>query len=310
MSLFASITKLDFQPISLECRGDLLPYLQSGEPYGSEASFANLYLWEQQYFAVLDGYLLLRSRFGDRTLYHYPIGTGDVRPVIEAILADAAETGVDCILVGLRESDARELETQLPNRFAIVEDRDSFDYVYGIDDLADLAGKKYHAKRNHVSRFEREYPNAALHPLSAQTLPAVRRMLDDWYRTYEEQQGFFESTKWEKNALQKALLDFEALQMEGLVLTCEDRAVALTLGSRISPDCVDVHFEKADLTVSGAYPAINRAFARHIREKYPDVRFLNREEDMGLLGLRKAKESYYPHRMFKKYRAMPRKDTL
>jgi hypothetical protein len=80
----------------------------------------------------------------------------------------------------------------------------------------------------------------------------------------------------------------------------DNQAVAMTMGSFLSGDTVDVHFEKADRDYPGAYAVINRAFARRIREEYPDVKFLNREEDMGLEGLRKAKLSYYPHHMVEK----------
>ena len=78
------------------------------------------------------------------------------------------------------------------------------------------------------------------------------------------------------------------------------KAAAVTFGSRISPDTFDVHFEKADASIQGAYAAINCEFAKHIREKYPEIRYLNREEDMGIEGLRKAKQSYHPHHMVEK----------
>ena len=101
-------------------------------------------------------------------------------------------------------------------------------------------------------------------------------------------------------ALNRAFAHWKELGREGLVLYVGDQPAAMTMGSRLSGDTLDVHFEKADPDFPGAYAVINRAFARHIREKYPDVKFLNREDDMGLEGLRKAKLSYHPHHMVEK----------
>jgi hypothetical protein len=101
--------------------------------------------------------------------------------------------------------------------------------------------------------------------------------------------------------LEKALRDYRELEIEGLVLRGGGEILAFTLASRLSEDTFDVHFEKARGDIQGAYPAINCEFARYIREKYPEVRYLDREEDMGLEGLRRAKQSYYPHHMVKKY---------
>ena len=105
----------------------------------------------------------------------------------------------------------------------------------------------------------------------------------------------------EKAALRKALSHMEELKLEGVALMEENRVLAMTLGSRLTEDTVDVHFEKALETEEGAYARINQAFAQHLMEKYPAVRYLNREDDMGLEGLRKAKLSYHPVCLTEKY---------
>ena len=102
-------------------------------------------------------------------------------------------------------------------------------------------------------------------------------------------------------AIDRAFRHFAALDMDGLMLKEGGQVLAVTMGSRLSPDTIDVHFEKAREDVDGAYAAINREFARYLREKYPDVQYLNREDDMGLEGLRKAKLSYQPHHLEEKY---------
>ena len=124
-------------------------------------------------------------------------------------------------------------------------------------------------------------------------------MASDWYdaRLSENPDADFHM---ERAALEKALRDYRSLEMEGLVVRNGEEIIAFTLASFISEDTLDVNFEKALSGVQGAYAAVNCEFARYIRDKYPCIRYLDREEDMGLEGLRRAKRSYHPHHMVKK----------
>lgn len=290
---------IDFKPIT---PGDRARYeahlLQSGQR-GCEFSFSNLFLWGRQRLAYIQGHAVLFSQFNRRTVYPFPVGAGDKRPVIDAIIADAAERGIPCRITGLTGEDMQLLQGSYPDRFRYHCDRDSFDYVYAIDDLADLPGRKYQKKRNHYNRFRAAFPYYTVEPLSAHNLPRVQAMVDSWYenRLREAPDSDFHM---ERSALNKALASFEVLGMEALVLLDGEDVLALTIGSTLSQDTLDVHFEKARPDAEGAYAVINCEFARYIRQKHPAIRFLNREEDMGLEGLRKAKESYYPHHMTEK----------
>ena len=118
-------------------------------------------------------------------------------------------------------------------------------------------------------------------------------MAAQWFRAREEKDPTG-SYVLEKVALERAFAHYEALALDGLVLMDGDRVLAFTMASRLSEDTMDIHFEKALEDADGAYPAINQAFAQYLREKYPAVQHLDREEDMGIEGLRKAKMSYYP----------------
>ena len=129
-------------------------------------------------------------------------------------------------------------------------------------------------------------------------------MSEKWYKEKLEKDPENDMTH-EHNALCRALENFEALKLDGIMLTSEDKVLAFTMGSRLSHDTFDVQFEKA---IPEAYSAINYEFANYIKNKYPDIKFLDREEDMGVLGLRKAKSSYYPHHMTEKYRAFFKED--
>ena len=133
-----------------------------------------------------------------------------------------------------------------------------------------------------------------MEPITAETLPLCRAMAEDWYAQYDGETSDEHDFRIEKIALGRAFDDYDALGLEGLLLRADGQVMAFTMGHHIQPDTFDVNFEKAYAHIQGAYPIINREFARYIRSKYPEVVYLNREDDMGLPGLRKAKESYHP----------------
>lgn len=266
---------------------------------GCETSFANLYMWGRQKIAFLFGQALVFSQFNRRSVYPYPIGKGDKKAALDAIIADANERGIPCRITGLNCEAKREIEKLYPNKFRFHCDRDSFDYVYDINDLAELKGKKYQKKRNHFNRFSANNPEYRVEAISDLNIDTVKGFVDAWYKRRIEDDPEADFIM-EQAAISKALRDYKELGLEGLALFASGEPVAMTFGSRMSQDTFDVHFEKARADVEGAYTAINCEFARHIRAKYPDVKFLNREEDMGIEGLRKSKESYYPHHMVEK----------
>jgi len=274
-------------------------YLFAEQNRGCEYSFANIYLWGRQSFAVLDDHIVLFSQFDRKSVYPYPLGSGDKRAVLDAIIDDSHARGIPCRITGLSAEGQAEIERLYPGRFRFHHDEGSFDYVYSIDDLAELKGKKYHGKRNHLYRFKEAYPACTVQPICDDNIAAVKDMIDAWYRMRTEENPNSDY-HMERAALEKALVDRRELQMEGLALILDGEVLAVTLGSRMSCDTFDVHFEKARSDVNGAYTAINYEFAGYIREKYPEVKFLDREEDMGLEGLRRAKRSYHPHHMVEK----------
>ncbi len=267
---------------------------------GCEYSFTNICLWGRQLAAFVEGFLVLFSQFDRRAVYPYPVGQGDVRPVLDAIIHDARARGIPCCITGLSKENVETLERMYPGKWRIQCDRSGFDYVYNIDDLADLKGRKFQKKRNHLNRFRSLYPNWRTETLTPANMDAVREMAAQWYEKRLENDPTADF-HLEQRALRRALDRYDLLGLEGLVLYDGDRVIAFTIASQLSGDTMDVHFEKALEDVDGAYPAINQAFAQHLREKYPHIRYLDREEDMGIEGLRKAKLSYCPHHLTEKY---------
>ena len=292
-------------PFHRACLEDKAPYesiLMNCPERGCEYSFANLFLWGRQEIAFVENCVVFFSHFFGRSVYPYPLGTGDKKAALEAILDDSRQRGIPCRITGMTEADRQELEDLFPDRFSIRPARDSFDYVYTVDALADLKGKKLQKKRNHVNRFRTEHPDYRVEPICCENVARIQHMVNDWYvsRKLSDPEGdyFLESL-----AMAKAFRHYDALNMEGIALLEGDRVLAVTMGSIMAPDMMDVHFEKAVEDVPGAYNTVNAEFARHIRLKFPEVRFLNREDDMGLEGLRTAKLSYLPDHMIEKYQA-------
>ena len=291
---------IDFQKLDLSRREDYEAFLMIPGERGCEYSLANLFLWGRQRAAILDGYLVLFSQFEKRSVYPFPVGRGDIRPVLDAIISDAKERGIVCRLSSLSAAQCMLLEELYPGQFQFHPDRNSCDYVYSIEDLATLKGRKYQKKRNHLNKFRENHPNCRAVLLDQNNIDDARGMVQRWYDhrlLLDPDADFY----LEQRAIRRAFDRMEALGIMGMLLVEDGEVLAMAMGSFLSPDTVDVHFEKALEDVDGAYPAINQAFAQWIHENYPQVRWLNREDDMGIPGLRKAKLSYCPDHMVEKF---------
>ena len=275
---------------------------------GCEYGFVNLYLWGRQKAALVGQDLVIFSQYNRKSVYLFPAGPDDKKNTLDAILADAAKRGIPCRLAGLNQEEYALLERLYPGKFTIHFDRDSFDYVYRIEDLSDLPGRKYQKKRNHLNRFRAQRPDHRLEPMTPENLPLVRQLTARWYesRLREDPMGDY---ALEQAALERAFRHFEQLGMEGLLLWDGEELLAMAMGSFLREDTFDIHFEKSMDRTDGTYAAINQGFAAWLREKYPQLRYLNREDDMGIEGLRKAKLSYYPDHMVEKSWALLREEA-
>ena len=275
-------------------------YLQSCGERGCEYSFTNLFLWGRQKAAFVDGYLTILSQFDRRSVYPFPIGSGDIKPILDAIIHDSRARGIPCCLSSMGQEDCKLLESLYPGAFRFYADRNSFDYIYDIDDLADLKGRKFQKKRNHLNRFRQLHPNCQILPLNEKTRVGAFMLLRQWYASRKEADPHADF-HLEQLALERAFAFQTQLELEGIVLMETGQVIAFAMGSRLNGNTFDIHFEKAREDIDGAYAAINQAFAQHLREKYPEIRWLNREDDLGIEGLRKAKLSYNPARLVEKH---------
>lgn len=212
---------IEFNPFTIESKDIYSHYFSDGNERGCELSFANLNMWGTHQYAVLHNQLVLLLKYDKHYLYSYPIGCGDKRAAVDEIITDARERDIPCRIVGLYGGAKNSLEKLYPHRFAINSDRNSYDYVYDINDLADLQGRKYHKKRTHYNHFCKSYPEYSVEPLNKNNISEIRQMLEKWYhdRLADNPDNDYRS---EQKALEKALLHYDELNMEGLILLAKD----------------------------------------------------------------------------------------
>lgn len=294
-----------FQKLNLHEKEKYNEYLMNCGKRGCEYNFSNLFLWGRQTAAFHGDNLVFFSQFNQRSVYLFPICRGDLKDTVDAIIHDARTRGIPCRLTSLTHDDCDRLEALYPGMFHFHHDRNSFDYLYRIEELAALKGKKFQKKRNHLNRFRKEHPDYRLVPITEENTPLVRQVLADWYEKYMQKNPVAD-IHMEQVAISKALLYRKELGMEGLLLMDGSQVLAMTLGSPLSDDCFDVQFEKA--LDESAYVAICSGFAAHLMEKYPNLRYLNREDDLGLEGLRKSKLAYNPVELIEKHWACLKED--
>ena len=316
-------TKLSFKPLELGDRARIEHYTIPSPLTNCDLAFANMYCWQPTYrseWTEIDGFLVIRFRIdgGARVAYMQPVGEGDFTPLLPRLAADAATWGQPLRLVGLTDEAAGRLRAlgAAPGRLRLPDgvghpilaaDRDLADYIYLREDLCRLSGRRHQPKRNHINRFLAAYPDYRFEPLTPDRFEECMRLEQAWYRRHEGVDGE-EEIQAERQAIRRAFGAFEALGLRGGCLYVGDRMVAFTYGSAVNRETFDIHVEKADTSYEGAFAMINRLFAETLPEQY---RYINREEDLGVEGLRRAKLSYEPCRLSDKLRALfPEEEEL
>lgn len=274
------------------------PLLAAQEQPAADYSFYAMLFWQQYYgeLAVIDGFVTQCAEWDGRFVCLYPCGEGELRPVIEALRREAARRGLSFALRAVTEDKKQTLMRLYPGCFSFYPMRAAADYVYSVDELSQLRGRKYQQKRNYCHRFEVLYPDWHVEPVTAKNAALCAQMAQKWYDRHPKGMA----ADCERKAIALAAESFASLGMDGLLLYAAGDVAAFSLGGLMNARYYDVCFEKAFTEIDGAYAVINREFSRMVAEKYPHVEFLNREDDMGIAGLRKAKLSYRPTLLLEK----------
>lgn len=292
---------LTFEPVSISHKPLFLSYAEQTDDRVTEQSFAALYAWAPKYKTEIchsGGFLFTRS-MAPRMAFWMPMGRGDLAGALRGMEETARAQAMPFMLRGLTRDMRRRVEEAAPHRYVFTENPEQYDYLYARRDLEELAGKKYHAKRNFITRFENEYAGRwRYEDITKENLGDVWVFQDKWCRKNDCASNL--TLQEESTAIALFLYNLDALGAMGGLLRLDGSVVAFTVGSPIGRDTVDINIEKADYDVVGSYPMINWAFVRNRCSSYA---FVNREEDMGLPGLRKAKLSYHPREIIVKYTA-------
>lgn len=291
---------LNFKRIDLTDREWIEPLLAAGNFRGSEYAFSNNFIYRKIYridVAQMNHYYVVRSRYyEEKASYLYPAGSGDIVPTIEAMIDDANANGWLFQMHGVTNENVAMLESLFPGRFALEQTRDNFDYLYESEKLITLSGKKLHSKRNFINRFKQEHDGHwSYEAITPQNLDECWKMNEHWC----ELNGCdgSESLQEEACAVRNCFSNFTALGLIGGILRLNGEIIAYSMGRPLSSDTFIVHIEKAYSEIAGAYPMINQQFSEH---NCTDFQYVNREDDVGDEGLRKAKLSYRPDILLEK----------
>ena len=290
-----------FRDITIQDKDTITAYTMNSCRRNCDLSFSNLCSWRFLYhtkFAIINNFLVFKFWAGDELAYMMPVGEGNLEEVLNELIEDARQEGEPFCMLGVCSCMREDLEAIMPGQFGFTVDRDYADYIYLRSDLATLKGKKFQSKRNHINKFRNTYPDYKYSPITKDRIQECLELEAKWCKANDCDQQ--EGTGNERRALIYALNHFEELGLTGGILHVNGQIVAFTFGMPINKETFGVHVEKADTTIDGAYTMINYEFANHIPEQYT---YINREEDLGIEGLRKAKLSYQPVIILEKYMA-------
>ncbi len=288
-----------FKPIELEDRTFLRDVIWRYQPETSELTFTNLFLWRTHYgirWSVFkDWVLIIAVAPGGETTAFPPLGPSPRLEPVRAILDWLEEGGHGCEPL-IERADARlSAELGQGREFAAAPERDQFDYIYPTSDLIALAGSRYHGKRNHIARFTYAHAFAYAPFEEAQVIPCLN-LAEAWCTVKRCDEDMDLMDEWD--AVRECLANFRRLEVRGGVILVEGKVEAFTFGELLNETTAVVHFEKANPDIPGLYGVINQEFCRN---EWSAVPFINREQDLGEPGLRKAKLSYHPVRLVEKF---------
>ena len=284
---------LHFQPVTIDDKATFQFYFNKVAFGNCDFSFSNIFSWKQSYgttFAVENDFLFVRFQpIGGLPGYLFPVGEGNIKTAIELVKQDAKERETEFRLYAITQNMFDLLDKVLPGQFIYEKERNWYEYIYSSKDLISLVGKKYQAKRNHINKFKRNYKWEYL-PLTREIIPDCLEL----YKLWCAENGGCNSEQTlieEGNATKNTFSHFENLGLIGGALRINGKILAYSYGQPLTKNIFGIHAEKCLSEIDGGFSMINREFAEH---NCSDYTYINREEDLGIDTLRKAKMSYYP----------------
>jgi len=278
----------NFNSIEIDDKQLIQSYSDKFQPKSCEYSFANIYCWQEPYqnsWTIYKGRLVIYD--GVNRCSFFPLGEEMTPEELVHFSLDMKEKGMGTA-IGVVPSQYLEKYPEIEQSYTVIDERDSAEYLYSVGALCDLKGTRLHKKKNLISQFHRKYENFSVELISGRFIEKAKTLSDEIYNSHER---FLHGIENEHIAMMKAFDDFEKIGLEGLVLMVGDDLVAFSIFSPLTRDTYDIHFEKSCHHIKGAAQVINHETAKYLRER---CQYLNREQDLGIRGLRQAKMSYEP----------------
>ncbi len=263
--------------------------------------FTNMFMWSflrRTAYKIIDGFLCIKGELEGVEYLYFPVGEGELRKTIKALLE---EFGQGFKMRAVNKDMIALLKKEFPKTFVYELEYGRGDYLYKTDDLVELKGKKYHSKKNFVNRFEKTY-SYTYENIGPENIREVLEFQKWWCEI--KGCSLRGSLKDEKVGVIRVLENYEKLNLSGGLIRVDGKVVAFSIGEAINYDTAVVHIEKADHNYIGAYQMINKLF---IENEFLEYKYINREEDLGIPQLEKAKLSYNPVKILEKNRVFLRK---
>ena len=261
-----------------------------------DCTFNTLFLWQDAYqtsWAEQDGILFVRAGTGKDTFFMPPFAKEEENFVhgLALIHEEYDKLGLPFRLKSASSWVTEQIERLVPGKYDFIEDRDNEEYIYRTEDMIRLPGKKLRMKKNHLNGFLRQYADYQYETITKENLEDAKAGIHDWFLRH----GDIEE---EEQAIKRCFDHWDALGVKGAVIRIYGKVEAFTNGDSINEKMAHIIFEKANPEIRGLYQAINRDFLMH---EFAETEFVNREEDLGLPGLREAKMGYHPDHLTEKY---------
>lgn len=287
-----------FKRVTIKDKGIIKKYVEMTRHQACDYSVAGLILWSEVYqteYAIENEILFIKFQSNNQTYFTYPMGKNDLEFAFHWMQDYCREASIEFRMHVIEPDMFALIQETFPDKYDIVYVRDNADYVYKMEDLKNLPGKKYHGKKNHINKFLKTNDNWVYERITEQNVQECIGMVKEWCI----QNGCCEDEEKAQEicVMIKGIEYRDELALLGGLIRTDGRVVAMTLGEQLNEDTFVIHFEKAFADVPGAYPMINQQF---ILNELTGYTYINREEDMGVEGLRKAKESYKPEFLVQK----------
>lgn len=292
---------LNFKSPEIEDKKWVDECLKHSRSLNCEYTFGNVFVWAVPYNTKICHYkdfFICRWGKGEDISYSLPLGEGDFTDAVNAIIEDAKILGIKPRIYGVTASYLSMLQEAFTGKFEYNFDEGINDYIYSTEKMANLSGKKYHGKRNHITNFKKKNPNWCFEEINEKNIADCIEFHAKWIENRAEDAEDTEDFSLEFEAVLKTFENYKALGFVGGLIRVDGKVIAYTMGEpSLFGNCFITHFEKAPADLQGAYPIINQEFTKNCLLNYE---YVNREEDLGIDGLRKAKQSYNPEIFLKK----------